>query len=105
MSIISVYITFPDQEIAQRLVDQLLKEKLIACGNIFPIQSLYTWQDTIESENEYVSVVKTRESLWDSLIQYVEKNHPYKIPCIVKYVVETNLSYEKWVLESVKSIE
>ena len=102
MSIISVYITYPDQQTAQSLVDQLLNEKLIACGNIFPIKSMYNWQDTIESENEYVSLVKTSANLWDKLVLHVEAKHPYEVPCIVKYEVEANKKYEDWVTKMVK---
>ncbi len=102
MSLISVYITYPDQPSAQAMVDLLLKEKLIACGNIFPIQSLYEWKDTIENENEYVSLVKTSLKHWESLIDIVEKNHAYEVPCIVKYTIETNPAYEKWVMGKVR---
>ena len=102
MSIISVYITHPDEQTAQTIIDLLLKEKLIACGNTFPIRSTYVWQDTIENENEYVSLVKTTLKHWNTLVETVESNHPYDVPCIVKYSIESNPAYEEWVKNSVR---
>jgi len=30
----------------------------------------------------------------------VERIHPYEVPCIVKWEVEANVSYEKWIVDS-----
>ena len=41
---ILVYITNPDKKTALKVARHLLAKKLIACGNIFPAESLYMWQ-------------------------------------------------------------
>lgn len=101
MSFITIYITHANAENAQQLVDQLLADKLIACGNIFPIKSSYWWQGKITHESEWVSLVKTRSELWSYLQNKISSLHPYDTPCIMKSVVEANAEYEAWIKASV----
>ena len=101
MSFAIVYITHEEKNAAKALTDQLLKEKLIACANIFPITSAYWWKGAVANEDEWVSIVKTPLSHWDRLVKRVEALHPYEVPCIMKIEVEANRSYEDWIRESV----
>lgn len=100
MSFIIVYITHSSEENAQKIADQLLQKKLVACANIFPIKSMYWWNGNIENENEYVSIVKTKPELWEILQNEIKNIHPYDVPCIMKIEAEANEEYEKWIRES-----
>lgn len=100
MSFIAVYITHASEEEAQKLSTLLLNKKIIACSNIFPIKSQYHWQGNIENDQEWVSIVKTQKKHWKLLRQIVEENHPYTTPCIIKFKVTANKSYEQWIIES-----
>ena len=100
MSFIIIYITHSSEENAQKIADQLLQKKLVACANIFPIKSMYWWNGNIENENEYVSIVKTIPELWEVLQKEVKEIHPYDVPCIMKIEAEANKEYEKWIRES-----
>ena len=82
--------------------DILLKKRLIACVNFFPIESSYWWKGKIENSDEIVSIVKTKKENWNKLKREVEKIHPYEIPCIMKFDVEANEDYEKWINEETK---
>ena len=104
MGFCMVYITHADQAAAESLVHQLLSEKLIACGNIFPIKSAYWWQGQIENDDEVLSIIKTPLTHWEALKSRVETLHPYDIPCIIKIEVEANDNYEKWIHNSVKKL-
>ena len=97
MSIIIVYVTHKNQVDAQKITQHLLGKRLIACANFMPIKSAYWWQGTIESEDEVVSPLKTRKENWDILKEEVEKIHSYETPCIMKFEVEANESYEDWI--------
>ena len=101
MSFIIVYITHSSEENAQKIADQLLQKKLVACANIFPIKSMYWWNETIENENEYVSIVKTIPENWGILQKEITAIHPYEVPCIMKIVAEANEEYEKWIYSMV----
>ena len=95
--IISVFVTFPDESTAQSVSKNLLNRRLIACSNIYPIHSLYNWKGELCKEGEYVAIMKSRPGLWEKIIHEVEHIHPYDIPCIVKYEVESNPAYERWI--------
>ena len=102
MSFIVVYITHANLKNAKKISDELLKKRLIACANYFPIQSSYWWKGKIENSDEIVSIVKTKKENWNKLKREVEKIHPYEIPCIMKFDVEANEDYEKWINEETK---
>lgn len=97
MKFIIIYITHPNMKEAKRVCEALLKEKLIACANYFPIESSYWWKGKIENTKEIVSIVKTRKSNWAKVKKAVETLHPYEIPCIMKLEVESNKSYSDWI--------
>jgi periplasmic divalent cation tolerance protein len=97
-----VYITNPSKEEARRIAKHLLDKKLIACGNIFPISSLYRWEGNIAEENEFVLIAKTSETNFEEVRREVEKIHPYTTPCIVKIPVYSNKKYFDWLKSEIK---
>ncbi len=101
MAFIAVYITNQSKTAAQTIADKLLDDRLIACANIFPITATYLWQGSIANENEWVALVKTTPNNWEKLKDKVSQIHPYDVPCIMKFDVEANEAYEKWIRESV----
>ena len=102
MSFIIIYITHKNKQQAKKVVNHLLKKKLIACANIFPIESMYTWKNKIQNEKEIVSLIKTKKSLWDKIRQEVKKIHPYDCPCITKINAQANKDFEKWINSETK---
>jgi periplasmic divalent cation tolerance protein len=97
MSFIDVYITYPNMESAKKVVDHLLKKRLIACANLMPVESLYWWEGKIEETLEIVSVVKTQKKHWKMLKAEVERIHPYKVPSIMMLDAVANKKYEDWI--------
>ncbi|MFH1221918.1 MAG: divalent-cation tolerance protein CutA [Candidatus Micrarchaeota archaeon] len=102
MKIILAYITNPSKAAAEKLAAQLLKKKLIACANIFPISSIYRWKGKITTQREFVLLGKTTTAKFAALSKEVEKLHPYEVPCILKISADANESYGKWVTKETK---
>ena len=102
MDFIFIYITNPSKEEARKIAKYLLKKKLIACGNIFPINSLYRWEGEIVDENEFVLIVKTTEANFEKVKNEVEKIHSYTCPCVIKIPVSSNKKYFDWLRSEVK---
>lgn len=102
MSFLLFYITHPDQATAERIGGELVAKKLVACANYFPIQSAYWWEGSVAQEGEWVSVVKTTLAREVAVEQYIEQEHPYDTPCILRTEVRANKAYEKWIAESVE---
>lgn len=103
MSFLTLYVTYPNEETARKVVDVLIEEKRIACANTFPIQSAYWWKGQIMREGEVVSLMKTIPEAWDSLYRRIEVLHPYEVPCIERIEVSANPAFEAWVRDSVEN--
>jgi len=101
MKIIVIYTTYPNEKTGQKIGEILLKEKLIACYNIFPIKSGYFWQGKKNLDSEFVGILKTIKKNWLKLKKRIKEIHPYKTPCILKFEVEADNDYYQWVKESV----
>lgn len=98
-----VYITFPNKREAKKIAQILVKEKLAACCNIFPIDSVYRWQRKIEKEKEFSMIVKTKKKLVKELIKRVKNLHSYKVPCIISFDIEKGQKkFLEWIDKSTK---
>ncbi len=94
----SVYITAGDEPEARRIGQALVCEKLAACVNYFPINSIYWWEGKVEEAGEIAVIAKTRADLVDSLIQRVKELHSYAVPCVVSWIIEKgNPDYLAWI--------
>ena len=74
----------------------LLRKRLIACANIFPIKSLYWWKGKIVNDKENVIIAKTKDKNFKRLVYEVKRLHSYTIPCILKIDAIANKDYEAW---------
>lgn len=98
---IIVYITYPSKKHARNTANLLLKKRLIACANIFPMESMYWWKGKVAEEKEWAVLLKTEEKNYARIQKKVREAHPYAVSCILKLNVEANKEYEKWVKENV----
>ena len=95
-----VYITASDAREANNLKEALLKERLVACVNSFPIQSAWWWKGKIEQGAEVALIAKTKREFVKDIIRDVNELHGYEVPCVlVLPVLEGNPGYLKWVDE------
>lgn len=99
---IIVYITCKDEEEAEKISKHLLNKKLIACANIWPIRSLYNWEEKLADEKEIVIVAKSTNEKSEKIIEEVKKIHSYEIPCVEMIESRANKEYEDWVNNEVK---
>jgi len=99
-NIILVYITNPTRAEAKRIAKFLLQKKLIACANIFPIESLYQWENKIVQEKEFVLLAKTTEGQFKNVKKEVEKIHSYSVPCVIEIPARANKKYFDWLITS-----
>ncbi len=99
----SVYITAKNGKEAQAIASQLLKEKLIACANIFPIDSMYWWNGKMQSRGESAIIAKTKSSNRQKIIKRVKELHSDKVPCVVFWPISGgNKDYLEWTRKETK---
>jgi periplasmic divalent cation tolerance protein len=101
MGIALAYITNQDKKEAKRIASHLLKKRIIACANIFPVNSLYWWKGKIVNDKEYVLIAKTTEKNLDRLQKEVEKIHSYTIPCIINITAGSNKKFKDWLIKEI----
>jgi len=96
------YIPVGSEEEAHSLSKLALEQKLVACSNIFPIQSMYSWEGKHHHDHEFVLILKTLPELMDEVKVLMEQHHSYKTPCIMHWETEVNEAYGKWMLSITK---
>jgi len=99
---IIIYIAYPNLKEAKRVTGMLLKRRLIACANYFPVASVYRWKGKVENAKEVVSILKTKRTNWGKVKKAVEARHPYETPCIMKLEVESNEAFADWIEKETK---
>ncbi len=93
-----VYITTGDMKNASTIARALVSKKLAACVNMFPISSVYTWEDKIEEDSEIAMIVKTDSSRFDEICKLVKALHTYELPAIEFWEIGGEQEYLDWVL-------
>jgi len=101
---IMVFITAGSIEEAEKIGKGLVEEKLAACANIVqPVKSIFFWEGKLCEEKEALMIVKSRHELFKPLMDYVKKNHSYKVPEIIAVPIIAGLpDYLAWIDESCK---
>lgn len=99
--VVLAYITLPSLKVGQTLSRALLRERLVACTNLFPsMESHYSWKGKREVSREVVMIAKTTASQAKRLERFVLKHHPYECPCILFVNAVATSGYAAWLKES-----
>ena len=98
---IIVLVTTASKDEAEKIIQHLLDEKLIACANIIgPVHSFFRWSGKAEKAEECLVLMKSRRDLFEKLAEAVKAMHSYEVPEILALpVVEGSKAYLDW-LES-----
>lgn len=101
MSPVEIRFTIDDPGRADHIVDVLLSERLVACGQrIGPVVSRYWWQGARHEAEEWLVLLKTRTELTSRVIDAVVARHPYETPEVVAVaVVDGAAGYLGWIDE------
>ncbi len=95
----TVYITAPP-EAGEDIATTLVGERLAACVNRFPCQSVYRWDGEIHEDDEVILLAKTTEENYETLCNRVESIHPYDVPCIERFDEEDVLpAFGDWIAD------
>ncbi|WP_068546999.1 divalent-cation tolerance protein CutA [Thalassotalea crassostreae] len=96
----------PDEDVAFRISEIIVKEKLAACVNILPkITSIYSWQGTIKRDSEVMLMIKTKQSLYTELEQCIKKYHPYDVAEVIALDIQQgSAQYLDWITNTVKEL-
>lgn len=87
------------------LLEKLLQQRLVACGNIFShVQSMYWWEGKIQREEEAFLFMETSDDVIEEAFDNLSQLHPYEVPKIL--VVEPSQvheAYNRWLTTETKT--
>lgn len=95
--------TCPDRDTARRIAQALVEQRLAACVNVVPgIESVYRWQDAVETDSEALLFIKTTSSAYPALETALQQLHPYELPEIIAVSIDGGISgYLSWIKKEV----
>ena len=98
-----VVTTTADKESAREIAKLLVERRLAACVQMFPIESVYFWQDKICQENETALFIKSKTAQFDKIKTAIKENHKYEVPEIIQMPITGGLpEYLKWIDDCVR---
>jgi len=94
--------TAGSEDEARKIAHHLVEQRLAACVNIIPrIESVYRWEGKVESNREYLLLIKTSSTMFPEVRDAILELHSYELPECVEIAVEDGSSeYLQWVEES-----
>jgi periplasmic divalent cation tolerance protein len=92
-----VYITTGSMDEAHMIGKELVSDRLAACANIHPINSIYWWDDELVEDSEVVLIVKTTSEKFGELKEKVTSLHSYDLPCIISWKIGGEENYLQWI--------
>lgn len=100
---IALVTTLHKKEDAVRIGRGLLEKRLIACYNLWPIESAYWWKGKIIEENEVMMIMKSTVRWFDDIEDYVKSESGYEVPELFALDTEKiDPSYQKWINDTVR---
>ena len=98
-----VITTTGSEEVARRLIDRALEERLAACIQTLPVASYYVWKGAIARDAEHLLLFKAKSADFPALEALIRAGHDYEIPEILKLdVAAASQAYLDWVLASTR---
>jgi len=90
--------TTADKDTAKGIAKLLVEKRLAACVQIFPIESVYSWQGKVCESNETTLFVKSRTGLFDEVKAAIVEAHSYEVPEIIQIPITGGLpEYLNWI--------
>lgn len=84
-------------DVANKIIEELFKNKLASCVQVTDINSSYVWNGKIENTNEKLLSIKTKRSLYNDIEKLILDNHNYELPQIVVFDIDGYDKYLDWI--------
>ena len=100
-----VLVTTSNKEEAERIAEDIVKNKLAACTNIVEkIESIYWWNNKVEKSSEALLIIKTKVTQLGKLVRRIKSLHSYEVPEIIALpIIGGYPDYLKWLDNSVRA--
>lgn len=101
---IQVLTTLENRDDAEKIARALVEKRIAACVQIMgPLTSFFHWQGKLDSAQEYLCVIKSRNDLFQEMETIIKSMHPYEVPEILATpITKGNKDYLSWLAETLE---
>ncbi len=93
-----VMTTCGDKANAELIASRLVEERLSACVQMFPIESVYRWEGAVQHANEWMLFCKITSIDYANVEAAIRAAHTYSNPKIVEVGIENGAqAYLAWI--------
>jgi periplasmic divalent cation tolerance protein len=83
---------------AELIATRLVEERLSACVQMFPIESVYRWEGAVQHANEWMLFCKIKANDYPNVEAAIRAAHTYSNPEIVEVGIENGAkAYLAWI--------
>ena len=99
-----VLTTLDSEDLARQISQTLVENRLAACVQVIgPISSTYRWKGSVQTESEWLCLIKTRQNLFADVEKAIVEMHPYEVPEIVSLAIgQGSEKYLAWMDEELR---
>ena len=99
-----VVTTFCDKEdIANKIINVLLENKLVAGSQISKVHSKYWWNNDLEECDEYKLEFRTKDNLFNEIEKEIKNIHDYEVAEISsREIINANQEFLNWIDKNTK---
>lgn len=99
MDAIVIFCTVPNKDEAKKISKALIGENLAACvSTVDKVNSIFSWNKELCSENELLLIIKTRRELFDKIEAVIKAFHSYNVPEIIALpIIAGSQDYLGWI--------
>ncbi|MGH6794200.1 MAG: divalent-cation tolerance protein CutA [Methylocella sp.] len=95
--------TCGDKANAETIAMRLVEERLAACVQMFPIESVYRWEGAVQRANEWMLFCKIKSTDYADVEGAIRAAHTYSNPEIVEMGIENGASaYLAWIASATR---
>jgi periplasmic divalent cation tolerance protein len=95
-----LYVPCPNKKNAKAIGLELLRQKAVACIQIFKATSFFNWHGKTEHVDEVILIAKTMGKSVAKANKIIENLHKYETPCILEIPSKVNKEYYQWMKET-----
>lgn len=97
-----VMVTASSLDEATAIANHLVEHHLAACVSLFPVSSIYTWDNQVHRDQEWQLMIKTQQDQFTALETAVHELHSYDVPEVIALpVIAGSLPYLNWISDQV----
>jgi periplasmic divalent cation tolerance protein len=85
-------------ENARLIAKSLVEQKLVACAQVFPIESFFHWDGGVQESPEWMVFLKIKAEDYAATEAAISTLHAYEVPEIIQVAIEKGAAaYLSWI--------